>query len=227
MESQGEVVIAHDNLTTLKVVSCRVTRLAVRCKNLTGLSLKNTALSALLPSCPKLTCLDLKVALPPLCSLANSSIEISQCPPSLTAPVEGLDRKLLCFMEPPAPPPARTIGPDPVLGLLQACSKIRDTELRSALIRLPKLTHLDLTANLPLSDDTLREVASTCTKITHLSLSNCIAVSLNSVRGFGALRHLNLSSCDSLTAATTLPVLESFTALEEIIMDGCSLLTQV
>mmetsp|Transcript_38492 Transcript_38492/g.108786 ORF Transcript_38492/g.108786 Transcript_38492/m.108786 type:complete len:979 (-) Transcript_38492:400-3336(-) len=110
---------------------------------------------------------------------------------------------------------------------LKDCSKISDQALRSAILRLPMLTYLDLSTNLPLSDDTLRDAASTCHSLSHLILSNCIAVSLAGVRGFGALRRLNLSNCDSLNSTTAMPVLEAFTALEEVTMDSCGLLTQV
>eukprot|EP00873_Tetraselmis_striata_P037102 jgi/Tetstr1/457366/TSEL_043969.t1 len=110
---------------------------------------------------------------------------------------------------------------------LKACSKISDSAVRTALGRLPALTHLDLSANLPLSDDTLKEVATRCTDLTSLNVSSCIAVSLAGVAGFPALRSINLSACDSLTPAAALPVLDTFTALEEIVMDSCSLLTQI
>jgi hypothetical protein len=94
-------------------------------------------------------------------------------------------------------------------------------------LRISTLTHLDLTSNLPLSDDTLCLIGVHCPLLKRLVLTNCIAVSLRDVTGFGKLRCLNLTNCDSLDSSTALPVLETFTALEELIMDSCNLLVDV
>jgi hypothetical protein len=165
---QGEVVISHEHLTSLRAEGCRAGRLVVRCHALRSMVLRNSAISVLLPHCPSLTHLN-----------------------------------------------------------LHACSKISDSGIRSALNRLPGLRHLDLSANLPLSDDTLREVATRCTDLTSLVVSCCIAVSLANVQGFAFLTRLNLSNCESLTPMSALPALDTFTSLEEVIMDSCNQLTKV
>jgi hypothetical protein len=113
---------------------------------------------------------------------------------------------------------------------LSGVQKLGDSSLRAVLTRLTGLQRLDLCQNMPLSDDTLREVRSGARtrpprlppgrwrrrarapapaqasqhlgQLSWLSAASCIGLTLNMVRGFPALRVANFSSCDSLPPST-------------------------
>jgi hypothetical protein len=72
-----------------------------------------------------------------------------------------------------------------------------------------------------------RQAGTALTRLTALDVSHCIGLTLNSVRGFDALRRLDARCCDSLAASAAAPALESFGVLEELLLDGCGLLSQL
>ncbi|KAK9836189.1 hypothetical protein WJX81_007802 [Elliptochloris bilobata] len=104
---------------------------------------------------------------------------------------------------------------------LRGVQKLADSCIRVVLTQLMGLQRLDLGHNLPLTDDTLREAGQHLQHLTWLSAAGCIGLTLSMVRGFPALREANFSNCDSLAPATAVPALESWTLLEELILDNC------
>jgi hypothetical protein len=71
------------------------------------------------------------------------------------------------------------------------------------------------------------QVASSLTELTKLVLSDTPGLSLNNVRDFPSLRLLDLSRCDSLTAAALQPMAESCGQLQTLLLDGCHALTSL
>lgn len=65
------------------------------------------------------------------------------------------------------------------------------------------------------------------TQLTQLVLSDTAGLSLAGVRDFPALRALDLSRCESVTAATLQPALESMTELAVLTLDCCHMLTSL
>lgn len=73
----------------------------------------------------------------------------------------------------------------------------------------------------------LLQMAIVLTSLTQLMLSGIPAITLANVRGFPALRHLDLSSCDSLAVSSVQATLESLAVLEVLVMDSCLSLTNL
>lgn len=64
-------------------------------------------------------------------------------------------------------------------------------------------------------------MATVLTLLTQLVLAETPGMTLTSVRGFPSLRVLDLSRVESLTAANLQAAVESFTALEVLLLDNC------
>lgn len=71
----------------------------------------------------------------------------------------------------------------------------------------------------------LLQMAALLTSLTQLVLAETPGLTLTNVRGFPSLRVLDLSRCEGLTPAGVQPALESFTALQVLLMDNCHTLS--
>ncbi|WIA32287.1 hypothetical protein OEZ86_003133 [Tetradesmus obliquus] len=108
---------------------------------------------------------------------------------------------------------------------VRGCKKLQDSSIRAALPGLTGLQELTMGQGVPVTDDTVREMASSLTVLTKLVLSDTPGLSLSNVRDFPSLRLLDLSRCESLTPAALQPAAESCEQLEELLLDGCHMLT--
>eukprot|EP00878_Enallax_costatus_P019620 GHUV01020703.1.p1 GENE.GHUV01020703.1~~GHUV01020703.1.p1 ORF type:complete len:1080 (+),score=326.09 GHUV01020703.1:391-3630(+) len=104
---------------------------------------------------------------------------------------------------------------------VRGCKKMQDLTIRSALPGLASLRALQLGRGVPITDETLREMATVLSSLTQLVLAETPGMTLTNVRGFPSLRVLDLSRVESLTPASLQAAVESFTALEQLLLDNC------
>eukprot|EP00878_Enallax_costatus_P027057 GHUV01029092.1.p1 GENE.GHUV01029092.1~~GHUV01029092.1.p1 ORF type:complete len:271 (-),score=63.14 GHUV01029092.1:103-915(-) len=83
------------------------------------------------------------------------------------------------------------------------------------------LHHRSLAVGEVLLLNVLPQMATVLSSLTQLVLAETPGMTLTNVRGFPSLRVLDLSRVESLTPASLQAAVESFTALEQLLLDNC------
>lgn len=115
----------------------------------------------------------------------------------------------------------------PRLSLLDvsSCMKLSDAGVRLAANSCRMLLHLNLFQCSYVSDETLREIGHVCTNLQVLDASFCPNISLQAVH-MPMLRDLTLNSCEGINSQSMAALLQCF-RLETISLEACALLTAV
>ncbi|KAK0666004.1 hypothetical protein QBC41DRAFT_305646 [Cercophora samala] len=110
---------------------------------------------------------------------------------------------------------------------LTRCSRLSDAGVKSLAHVTPHLEGLSLSNLVQVTDSALEPILASCPNLTHLDLEDLTHLSNSLLDNHLAraacakkLEHLSISGCDSISDAGMLPVFQSCTNLNSVIMDN-------